>query len=408
MNWDLLRVIAILAVVVGHITYRGPANQPELAGYPFAFTPWFGASTLMVVSGYFVCVTISRGHAGRWLGNRLARLLPAYIVAVLITYTVSRFAVLAFNGWDTEPGLLGTLFGDPILPPHPEPDAPPPWQLPTPADLVANLTVTQEWSDDVVFVDNSYWTLPVQVVAFVSAALLWRHKFGADRGRVLSRVLLLGPIVVLPLTLLPGEITDVLGAIYGGLGVGRAYLFGVGIALWLWARRELSHAELGLLATTAVVLHGASSEHPVPSAAGFAIMLGLIAAAARGPDWDVRVLCVLRRPVAWLAGISFGVYLVHQQLGFVLARVLAEHGVSGWPRLMLVFAAAILAGWAMTVLVERPAHRLLTRRRAVTPAAERLAPAAPDVLARRSVGAGQARRLSSEPRVGTETVGGRT
>lgn len=156
------------------------------------------------------------------------------------------------------------------------------------------------------------------------------------------------------------------------------------------------------------MLHGASAEHPVPSAAGFAVMLGLIAAAARGPDWDVRVLRVLRRPVAWLAGISFGVYLVHQQLGFVLARVLAEHGVSGWPRLVLVFAAAVLAGWAMTALVERPAHRLLTRRRTVVPAAERLAPAAPEVLARRSVGAGQARRLSSEPRVGTETVGGRT
>ncbi|MGH3466708.1 MAG: acyltransferase family protein, partial [Thermocrispum sp.] len=95
-------------------------------------------------------------------------------------------------------------------------------------------------------------------------------------------------------------------------------------------------------------------------------LLALVALAARGTQgvhWDHAVPPVVRRPIKWLAGISYGVYLMHQQLGFVLARVLAEHGVPGWARLLAVLAAAVAAGWLLTVLVERPAHRLLTQVR---------------------------------------------
>src|SRR5690606_39961683 len=61
-----------------------------------------------------------------------------------------------------------------------------------------------------------------------------------------------------------------------------------------------------------------------PVVLGFAIMLGAMCAAARGPDWDVPVLRVFRRPISWLAGISYCLYLVHQQLGYILARALSE------------------------------------------------------------------------------------
>jgi peptidoglycan/LPS O-acetylase OafA/YrhL len=131
----------------------------------------------------------------------------------------------------------------------------------------------------------------------------------------------------------------------------------------------------------------------------FAVMLGLIAAAARGPDWDVAALRLLRRPIAWLAGISYGVYLVHQQLGFVLARVLVENGFGGWSRLVLVFAAAVVAGWALTVLVERPAHRWLTRRRRQRPAV-----ASDSRATRGDSAAATPAEATREP----ETVGGRS
>jgi peptidoglycan/LPS O-acetylase OafA/YrhL len=97
----------------------------------------------------------------------------------------------------------------------------------------------------------------------------------------------------------------------------------------------------------------------VPSIVGFAVMLVALCAAAKGPDWDLPWLRRLTPVISWLAGISYGVYLVHQELGYILARVLLDAGATGWERLPIVLAAAVLAGWLLTVLVERPAHRRL-------------------------------------------------
>jgi len=116
-------------------------------------------------------------------------------------------------------------------------------------------------------------------------------------------------------------------------------------------------------------LHHATPIDPdrLPSIVGFAVMLLAICAAAKGPDWNLPGLRRLAPAISWLAGISYGVYLVHQELGYMLARALLAAGATGWERLLLVLAAVVLGGWLLTMLVERPAHRLLTGQREQTP-----------------------------------------
>ncbi|MGH3450757.1 MAG: acyltransferase family protein [Haloechinothrix sp.] len=364
MSWDLIRVIAVLGIITGHITYRGVMNHPELAGYPFMFAAQFGAATLLAVSGYFVCVTIRKGHRTNWYRSRLARVLPAYLAAVLVTYVITRFAVLAFHDWHTPPGLFGILFGAPTEPGPTDPSAPKPWYLPDADDLLANLTLLFGWSPDLRMVDGSYWTMPAQMLAFTVAAILWPTRWGTGRGikKVLWAAMLL-PFAARLLALLPEHFGDALTTGYAGTGLWRAYLFGAGVAIYLWSRDRLSDAQMVSLAWLAVLAHALDSEKKLVSAVGYAVMLGLLAAAAKGPDWDNVAVRILRRPITWVAGISYGVYLMHQQLGYILARVLVDHGVPGWVRMVLVVAAAVLAGWLLTVLVERPAHRFLTRDR---------------------------------------------
>ena len=94
-----------------------------------------------------------------------------------------------------------------------------------------------------------------------------------------------------------------------------------------------------------------------------AVMMLLVCVAARGPDWRFPGLPRIAPAVTWLAGISYGLYLVHQELGYILARALLDLGVPGRLRLPAVLAAAVLAGWAITAGVERPVHRWLTARR---------------------------------------------
>ncbi|MEY7972666.1 acyltransferase family protein [Saccharomonospora xinjiangensis] len=351
----MIRVVAILLVLIGHFTGVA-AKVPGIEPYPVRIDVRVGTITLLMLSGYFIAPTLRRGAPGRWFRARLARLLPAYVVAVLLVYTVSRLVVVRFNGGVHQEGLSGLLFLDPIMPHDPAPDALPAWHVPDVNDLVLNLLLLHEWNLDPWHrIDGSYWTMPVQVAAFAVAALLWRAKLHRRVGaqKVLWAAMALSGLALV-VRIFAGGVAAATGTLY-------AYLFAAGAAIWLWQQRRLSSAQLGALLAAALVIQ--SFRGPWYATLGFAVMLVVMCAAARGPDWDVKGVRLLRRPVSWLAGISYGLYLVHQQLGYIIARALSEAGVSPWwLRLSVVFGAAIVLGWLLTVVVERPAHRMLVRR----------------------------------------------
>ncbi|WP_410574546.1 acyltransferase family protein [Amycolatopsis sp. cmx-4-61] len=373
ISWDLLRVVAVLAVVLGHVTHQGALLHPELTGYPIRVTAQFGAAILLVISAFFVCASLRKGDPGRWLWNRVARLVPAYLVAVLVTYVVTRWAAISFSGLPYPPGVTGFLFGVPQGPPT----NPAPWYIPTWLDLVTNLGMVQEWGirwDAFYYLDGSYWTLPVQLMAFTGAALLWPRSWRTHRLTVgLLWALILVPLALRFVVFPPGTTGPVVETFYYGLGLHRLHVFAIGVAIWLWAQRRLAtwHAALFVAAAVAAQdlqvfpFHVALPQDALrwPSTIGFAVLLLLVCVAARGPDWRFPGLARIAPAVTWLAGISYGLYLVHQELGYILARALLDLGLPGWLRLLAVIGAAVLAGWAVTAGVERPAHRWLTNRR---------------------------------------------
>jgi peptidoglycan/LPS O-acetylase OafA/YrhL len=407
VSWDIIRVVALLSVVLGHITHQSRLLHPELAGYPFSLTAQYGASTLLIVSAYFVCASLRKGAPGRWLWSRIARLLPSYLIAVVITYVTMRFAASVFSGQRLPGGLGGFLFGSPTG----LATTAAPWYLPNGLDLFANLTMIQGWSTSFQWLDGSYWTLPVQLMAFTAAAGLWpRHWRNDTLVILLIWGLIAGPLVLRFVIFDPQDTPSWAITFLFGLGLHRVHAFAIGVAVWLWAQGRLRTWHLGLLLVATVAaqdlhmfpFHHATAIDPdrIPSMVGFAVMLLAICAAAKGPDWDLPVLRRLTPAITWLAGISYGVYLVHQELGYMLARALLTIGASGWERLVLVLAAAVLGGWLLTRLVERPAHRWLTWRREQMPVASTLP------------GQGQSAttELVDHPETGTEpvSVGGAT
>jgi peptidoglycan/LPS O-acetylase OafA/YrhL len=211
-------------------------------------------------------------------------------------------------------------------------------------------------------------------MAFTAAAFLWPRRWRTD-ARVLGLIwlLLLVPLVLRFVIFDPAGTPLWATTLIFGLGLHRIHAFAIGIAIWLWARDRLSTWHLGLLLVATVVaqdlhmypLHHATAFDAarVPSITGFAVMLLACCVAAKGPDWDLPFLRRSTPVISWLAGISYGVYLVHQELGYILARASLAAGATGWERLLLVLAAAVLGGWLLTVLVERPAHRWLIRLR---------------------------------------------
>jgi peptidoglycan/LPS O-acetylase OafA/YrhL len=324
INWDVLRVLAVFSVLLQHATHAGPFVHPEIGRPLFTFPLEMGASGLVVMSAYFACGSLAKGEPVRFLRNRLARLLPAYAVAAVVTFAVLHW--VAPRGWTS----LGFR------------------------DLVANLFMLQNWLPDVQLVDYSYWTLPVQVTGFVAAAVLCSRMRG-PRLRVLLWVLVFGPLVMRIWTNDPG----VVRTLYDGFGVHRAQLFAIGIGIWLWSKDRLGSGHLAALlvcALSAQAIHSADLE----STLGLGVLLLGYCAAASGPDWNVGPIRLLATPIRWLAGISYGIYLVHQEIGYVVLAYLARLGLGPVVQLVAFFGTAVLLGWLLTKFVERPAHAWLT------------------------------------------------
>ncbi len=329
VSWDLIRVLAVTAVLLQHHTNLGPNDHPELAGMPFRFGIQVGANSLLVISAYFTARTLSKGRSGRFVWHKLARLIPAYWVAATVTYALR--TTIAPEGWS------GGLD----------------WH-----DYLANMLLLQARIPDADFIDISYWTLQLQMTAFVVAAVLAACRRWSYRDlRVLCWVLVLAP---LPLSWLR-EHSHSLDWWFGTLQLNRTHLFAVGLAIWLWGRHRVSAVQFGLLLVGAAVAQEWHLGEP-GGAAALAVMVGLMALAARRPVWDVPVLRHLGRPLAWLAGITFGVYLVNYQVGSLISLGLKKIGVDSWPRLVLVLGSLVLLGWLLTRLVEKPLFALLTSR----------------------------------------------
>lgn len=334
LSWDAVRVVAVASVVVQHATFTVAGVLPWLSATPFTWSIQAGANTLMIVSAYFVCVTLAKGRPGRWWAHRLARLLPAYAVAVVATYVLT---------------VLASQYG---------------YWRPSGRDLVGNLLLLQGWDSQVTYIDHSYWTLPAQLTMFTLAALAAAH-LGRDVWRrrwtlpAVAWAVIVVPVVVLWTTAPESGLRTA----FEGLVMYRWQVFGIGLAIWLWSRGRVGLPHL--LALSAAGLAAEYAQTPdVPSVIALAVACVGLGAAAVGPDWTWLRRGPLPRVITWLAGISFGIYLVNQQIGYFVAWGLeARFGVHGWLRLVLVVLTAVALGWLLTVLVERPVYRLLTRRR---------------------------------------------
>ncbi|WP_051194466.1 acyltransferase family protein [Nocardia jiangxiensis] len=338
VSWDVIRVLALIEIVLFHDTYLGPTTEPGIPELPHAWTHTCGASILIMVSGYFAAVTLRRNPPGRWLARRFARLLPAYLVAVVVVFAVVKLLSPAEFS-------LHQLR----------------W-----TDLVGNLFLMQQLLPNVAYIDLSWWTLPVQVAGFTAMALLASRRVGGRAVMPILWAVVLVPVVIREIWM--GDHPSVwLVVALEGSGLCMAHLLVAGVAVQRWASRRLGTVHLALL--LAAVLVAEKVHPPVTSVALVGVGLALMCLAARGPDWPLPAVFVT--PVRWIAARSYGIYLMHQSIGYLLEDRLARLGCPSWIWVTGAVLAAGLLGWGLTAWVERPAYntllRVITRSRTLAP-----------------------------------------
>lgn len=313
---DALRGIAALAVVIYHYTARFPEMFPAVPHVGFAFT-WGHQSVLLffAISGFVISFSLDRATSVSGFAiKRFARLYPAYWGAMAITLLVEHVA--GFREL----------------------------QVPLVA-VVANLTMLQGFAY-LPGVDGVYWTLGLELSFYVCMVVLWLT--GASRRLELALMAWLAiACLAWAWPEMPSRLTMLLVLQY-------IPFFGIGmLAYRVWSGHRSWKQQLPYFVAMLVgVLVQMQSD-----AAIFALMLvGLFAALVHG---KLRFLAV--RPLLWLGGISYALYLVHHNIGFVIllqsSAMRLPPAIAFWLALSVAVALAVL----LRHFIEQPAERAIMR-----------------------------------------------
>ena len=316
---DVIRGAMAFMVLLFHYSTR----YDELYGFaqPPSWRIVDGEMFVLVffaLSGYFLLMLGSRVHGvADYLVSRFSRLFPAYWAAMLVSYA----AISAF-------GLPG--------------------RERTASELAANLSMLQEYFA-VPHVDGAYWSLTLEIT-FYGAILL---------------LLLTRQVHRAPLWIACGLATCVAAWIIEQFGIAlpwRLHLlalldtfpfFALGMGFYLLVTTPTRRRHL-LTLTAAMVAMLVRSTWPERAVAPLVCALFYLAVQGR-LQWIVNPLTV------FLGIISYPLYLVHQNVGYIVIRNAQAHGWSGSVSIVLAIAVSLLLASVLSFAVERPAMAAIRR-----------------------------------------------
>jgi peptidoglycan/LPS O-acetylase OafA/YrhL len=319
---DSLRGVAAIAVVLFHLTYL---HHPQIA---VVHVPWghFGVELFFVISGFVIFLTVERSRTVMHFGiSRFARLYPTYWCAVLFTASVV---------W-----LLDTVKVSAF-------------------QVGVNLTMVQVYGR-VPNIDDSYWTLALELTFYFFMALLlfFRRLKQVEVAMAIWLALDCAGRLYLHLSHrnVGWSISHTTLLYYG-------QFFILGMCVYEhWAGKATRFTPLIMTAAVAMSLWGAPSSSMSAAPLEYVIVTALVT----GLVWIAvsRRPRVLRwAPLLFLGNISYPLYLIHQRAGGLFLAKARAIGLSDWGALALVLALLILIAYAIHRLVETPGRVFLRAR----------------------------------------------
>jgi peptidoglycan/LPS O-acetylase OafA/YrhL len=346
LELDVFRGIAALSVVIFHYTSQyATLFQHSSALWIYFGMGRHGVELFFMISGFVILMSLERTKCGLdFIVGRIARLYPAYWVAIALTTTIVAIAQVSKL------------------------------QV-TPIEALFNLTMLHGFFK-IPHVDDVYWTLQVElcfyalmfavyragwikqiekiVVVWLSIALYLAFKtYTARWGAVVEVPEFSGSTGSMPLMIVKlqiGSFAEVRDFLREVLLFKYAHLFTLGMILYRVKQSGLTWARGATIAVCILMQKIAysyeTSWNTTLFVAAFALVFYL---AIRG---YLRWICV--KPLVWLGTISYSLYLIHQNIGYAMIRALYQVDFNPNLSILLTTIAMMLIAAGMTFGVERP------------------------------------------------------
>lgn len=313
---DALRGLAALAVVFYHYTTQYGKMFGHTGEPPFTM-PYgsYGVQLFFMISGFVIFLTLDRiKQPADFVISRASRLFPAYWTAIILTTVV----VWTFGLAGEERDLTTTLI---------------------------NFSMIQGVFE-IPDVDGVYWTLLYELIFYALMFTLFCSK-------QLHRIMLFIFLGV-ALNIVNSFVDFIPWKVQLFLLLEYNHLFGAGVLFYLMRKDGVSLAKLSLVGWCLLAhwMQGNMMGSIIVSSF-FAVFL----------LFTYQLLGFLNiKPLIWLGSISYSLYLLHQNIGYVIIRELEAIELSPTIAISaaLVFSCA-LAHFIM-VAVERPAQKWLKEK----------------------------------------------
>jgi len=320
LEFDVLRGIAALLVVMYHYTthydeiYRH--SQEVLVYFPFGH---YGVELFFMISGFVIFMTLERSKRSLdFVVGRFARLYPAYWTAVIVTFTITTIAGLPVYqvGW---------------------------------RDALVNLTMLEGFLD-VPFVDGAYWTLGRELVFYTIMFVLYRARLLKHIDTITIGWLLL---IVVSIVLEKQAVLVLDQKIQTLLLLQHACQFIAGMMFYKIYKEGFSLKRYTIITACALVY---ALDHTLLETSLFILFILIFDLILRG-----RLAFINCTPLIFMGTISYSLYLVHQNIGYVIIRTLYKFGINPNTSIFIALVLSLLLASTITFLIEQPAIGLIKR-----------------------------------------------
>jgi peptidoglycan/LPS O-acetylase OafA/YrhL len=328
---DLLRLAAVSAVILYHYGFWGPASHgvpqvalPALA--PVAQYGFLGVPVFFAISGFVIAYSAEGRTPVGFAIARFSRIYPTFVLCMTLTFTAT--VLLGAGHFEV-----------------------------TSTQWLANLVIAAPFFGQP-YVDTSYWSLVIEVVFYAWVAVFM--AFGLFPRRIDAIILFWLAITFANELTIDAPIFEKLfmaddsGFFAVGLLIYQHYRGRRDAPLWCMMALALGTATFQAVhKLERLNVHTHGSFDPNVVAIICVVSLGVVFLATR-----IKRVPLPTKIVLAAGGVTYPLYLLHMQLGYVIFAALAPQRHIAWITVAIIGGAFLLA-YSVWRFFERPTHSIV-------------------------------------------------